>query len=102
MQQEEAEVVELDKANHTAGGLGLFKGRFGYFARPDRRTAPIIRDTQDGVDRCPNCAWELEEGYCKHVSNILKSTHELCKILPELYGSHKVYTGYMFYPEEQS
>ena len=61
LQQEEAEIVELDKVNHTAGGGGLFKGRFRNFARP---RAPVIRDTQDGVDRCPHCSWELEEGEC--------------------------------------
>lgn len=61
LQQEEAEIVELDKVNHTAGGEGLFKGRFRYFARA---RAPVIRDIQDGVDRCPHCSWELEEGEC--------------------------------------
>ncbi len=64
LQQEEAATVELDKANHTPGG-GLFRGRFRCFARAPRRTAPVIRDVQDGVNRCPHCMWELEEGECR-------------------------------------
>ena len=61
LQQEEAEMVEVDRTSHHATGGGLFKGRFRYFAR---RRAPVIRDVQDGVDRCPRCTWELEEGEC--------------------------------------
>ena len=61
LQQDEAQIVELDKARNTASGGGLFNGRFSYFPR---RRAPVIRDIQDGVDRCPNCTWELEEGEC--------------------------------------
>ena len=65
MQQDEAGVIELDKATQTAGGLGLFKGRFAYLACRSRRMPSVIRDVQDGVDRCPICTWELEEGECK-------------------------------------
>ena len=61
LQQEEADIVEIDRASHTAGGGGLFKGRFRHFVR---RRASVIRDVQDGVDRCPRCTWELEEGEC--------------------------------------
>ena len=61
LQQEEAELLEIDRASHTATGGGLFKGRFRYFAR---RRVPVIRDIQDGVNRCPRCTWELEEGEC--------------------------------------
>jgi len=64
LQQEEAETIELDKASLADGGGGLFRGRFRYFAPAPRRTVPAIRDIQDGVDRCPHCTWELEDGEC--------------------------------------
>lgn len=64
LQQEEAEIVELDKASLADGGGGLFRGRFRYFVPAPRRTIPAIRDVQDGVDRCPHCTWELEDGEC--------------------------------------
>ena len=41
---------------HRSNDRGLFPGLFG------RETA--IRDVQDGVLRCPNCTWELEDGLC--------------------------------------
>ena len=53
LQQEEAAIVERDRASMR----GLFKGRF------KNRTInlrPIIHDAEDQVDRCPSCAWELE------------------------------------------
>ncbi|KAL9031858.1 MAG: hypothetical protein Q9196_000172 [Gyalolechia fulgens] len=58
-QREEAEIVEKDKANQSPDG-GLFNGRFQPFLR---HRAPI-RDAEDGVIRCPTCAWELEDGMC--------------------------------------
>ncbi|KAI4234078.1 MAG: hypothetical protein LQ349_003996, partial [Xanthoria aureola] len=58
-QKEEAELVEKDKAGQV-GGRGLFNGRFHGLAR---YRAPI-RDSLDGVDRCPRCTWELEDGTC--------------------------------------
>ncbi|KAL9584557.1 MAG: hypothetical protein Q9212_002048 [Teloschistes hypoglaucus] len=54
-QQEEAENVEKDKS----GPQGLFKARFKPAAY-----RPPIRDGPDGVDRCPMCTWELEDGMC--------------------------------------
>ncbi|KAL8674696.1 MAG: hypothetical protein Q9168_000928 [Polycauliona sp. 1 TL-2023] len=58
-QREEAELVEQDKAGQGSGA-GLFQGRFN---RSARYIAPI-RDALDGVDRCPRCTWELEDGTC--------------------------------------
>lgn len=60
-QEEEAALVERDKANPGLKG-GLFRGCF----RLTRRRPPAaIRDDEDGVDRCPRCTWELEDGLCE-------------------------------------
>lgn len=60
-QQEEADIVEKDKKDNGHGG-GLFAGRFRHSRH---HNASAIRDVEDGVDRCPMCAWELtDEGYC--------------------------------------
>ena len=64
--REEARLIEVDKG---PGGEGMFKGAF---SRPARNGIGIIaaqgvgpiRDYEDGVDRCPSCAWELESGIC--------------------------------------
>ena len=68
-QQEEAALVEKDRSDTgPAGGLfrGCFKRRIigprypmGYMPRQP------IRDAEDGVDRCPRCTWELEDGLCQ-------------------------------------
>ncbi|KAL9042131.1 MAG: hypothetical protein Q9214_003875, partial [Letrouitia sp. 1 TL-2023] len=60
VQADEAALVEHDKENARNQGRGLFNGRFN-LAVP--RLAPI-RDAADGVDRCPRCAWEIENGVC--------------------------------------
>ena len=58
-QHEEADIVEKDKKSTGRGG-GLFGGRFRHSLRHS-----AIRDDEDGVDRCPLCAWELSgDGYC--------------------------------------
>ncbi len=60
-QQEEADIVEKDRRNNGSGG-GLFGGRFRHSLH---HGASAIIDVEDGVDRCPLCAWELtDEGYC--------------------------------------
>ncbi|KAL8764329.1 MAG: hypothetical protein Q9184_000034 [Pyrenodesmia sp. 2 TL-2023] len=59
IQREEAEIIEQDRTDEGRFG-GLFKGRFKHhFHHP----API-RDGPDGVDRCPMCTWEIEDGMC--------------------------------------
>ncbi|KAK8202918.1 hypothetical protein IWZ01DRAFT_486798 [Phyllosticta capitalensis] len=60
-QKEEAEIVQADKNNSDAQTGGLFKGCFK--VRPDAGLR-VVRDAQDGVDRCPLCAWELEDREC--------------------------------------
>ncbi|KAL8924648.1 MAG: hypothetical protein Q9208_003963 [Pyrenodesmia sp. 3 TL-2023] len=59
IQQEEAEIIEQDRTDQGRYG-GLFKGRFKHHVH---HPAPI-RDGPDGVDRCPMCTWEIEDGMC--------------------------------------
>lgn len=55
-EMEEAALVEQDKANADPVHGGLFKGRF---LRISSGAGPI-HDLEDGVMRCPSCAYELE------------------------------------------
>lgn len=59
-QEEEAALVEKDRVATGSKG-GLFRGSFRLTRR---RQLAVIRDDEDGVDRCPACAWELEDGMC--------------------------------------
>lgn len=66
-QEEEASLVEKDRASTGPRG-GLFRGCFKRAHPGFRRIAPFnqpIRDDEDGVDRCPRCTWELEDGLCQ-------------------------------------
>ncbi|CAF9904337.1 MAG: hypothetical protein ALECFALPRED_007509 [Alectoria fallacina] len=60
-QEEEAALVEKDRAATGLKG-GLFRG---CFRLTRRRQLAVIRDDEDGVDRCPRCTWELEDGHCE-------------------------------------
>ena len=60
-QEEEAALVEKDRASTGLKG-GLFRGCFRLIRR---RQLAAIRDDEDGVDRCPRCTWELEDGLCE-------------------------------------
>ncbi|KAJ5342558.1 hypothetical protein N7541_011682 [Penicillium brevicompactum] len=57
-QTEEAARLEEDKANNHPTRGGLFGGLF----RPKAAVPQPVIDVDDGVVRCPHCAWELEEG----------------------------------------
>ena len=59
-QEEETALIEKDRANPGLKG-GLFRG---CFRLTRRRPIAVIRDDEDGVDRCPRCTWELEDGLC--------------------------------------
>ena len=59
--EREAAMVEADKSTTGLKG-GLFRG---CFKLTRRRQLPVIRDDEDGVDRCPRCTWELEDGLCE-------------------------------------
>ncbi|EEP79937.1 predicted protein [Uncinocarpus reesii 1704] len=58
----ETERIESDKNGENSKSRGLFQGCF--------RNAILgglpIRDIADGVERCPVCTWELEDGDCIH------------------------------------
>ncbi|KAI1950900.1 E3 ubiquitin ligase [Ophidiomyces ophidiicola] len=56
----ETEKIELDKKNEDERCGGLFHG---YFKNTTFTGLPI-RDLTDGVERCPRCAWELDDGEC--------------------------------------
>lgn len=60
-QLEEAGRIEADKNNLDPKQGGLFRGTFNK-ARP-LPAGPII-DLEDGVVRCPQCSWELDEEGC--------------------------------------
>ena len=61
-QQDEANAIERDKARGASAGRGLFGGRFRH-STP--RRIPVIRDDEDGVERCPQCTWEIQDGWCE-------------------------------------
>lgn len=64
--QEEARIVEKDRSNTHPQTGGLFHGRFKPKGLPSHLR--LVRDDEDGVDRCPNCTWEIEDGEdaCQH------------------------------------
>ncbi|KAL2833434.1 hypothetical protein BDW59DRAFT_156929 [Aspergillus cavernicola] len=57
---EEAQKVETDKKNTDLKDGGLFRGIFNKGHHPSH---PIY-DLEDGVVRCPQCSWELDEAGC--------------------------------------
>jgi hypothetical protein len=57
----EAQLIETDRTARTDGEPSLFKGAF---CTPRLRLHGPIRDEEDCVLRCPNCAWEMEDGEC--------------------------------------
>ncbi|PGH15867.1 hypothetical protein AJ80_05398 [Polytolypa hystricis UAMH7299] len=58
----ETDGIEADKQNTDPRHGGLFRG---CFKKGHSRDIPII-DIEDGVERCPDCAWELEDGLCNN------------------------------------
>jgi hypothetical protein len=57
----EAQLIETDRTTRTDGASGLFKGVFG---QAQLQYHGPIHDVEDGVMRCPMCAWEMEDGEC--------------------------------------
>ncbi|KAJ5889972.1 hypothetical protein N7504_010782 [Penicillium tannophilum] len=56
--KEEIEKLDNDKANTDPQNGGLFGG---LFTPKPPQLKPVI-DIDDGIMRCPNCSWELEDG----------------------------------------
>ena len=69
--QEEASIVERDRSNTDSRSGGLFRGCFKGSLLIGRNG--VIRDVEDGVDRCPYCAWELEGGFCSSCQQTIDS-----------------------------
>jgi hypothetical protein len=77
-QKEEADAVQQDKDNKDARVGGLFKGCFK--PHPLHARGPslqVLRDQEDGVDRCPVCTWELEDGGCQQCGLIFDESGEV-------------------------
>ncbi|KAJ4370484.1 E3 ubiquitin ligase [Neocucurbitaria cava] len=77
-QKDEADAVQQDKDNKDSRTGGLFKGCFK--AHPLHARGPslqVVRDQEDGVDRCPICTWELEDGGCTQCGLIFDETGEV-------------------------
>jgi hypothetical protein len=62
-QKEHADIIQQDRTNTEPRKGGLWRG---FFRRVGPRIPrPALRDVEDGVDRCPYCQWELEDGMCQ-------------------------------------
>jgi hypothetical protein len=76
-QQEEATAVQVDRDNADPRTGGLFKGCFNAPPHALRPSLHIVRDQEDGVDRCPICTWELEDGGCTQCGLVFDETGEV-------------------------
>ncbi|KAF1949349.1 hypothetical protein CC80DRAFT_497523, partial [Byssothecium circinans] len=76
--KEEADAVQQDKDNTDNRIGGLFKGCFktAHLARGGH-ALHAIRDQEDGVERCPVCSWELEDGECIQCGLLFDDNGEL-------------------------
>jgi hypothetical protein len=62
-QKDHADIIQQDRNNPEPRKGGLWRG---FFRRVGPRIPrPALRDVEDGVDRCPYCQWELEDGMCQ-------------------------------------
>jgi hypothetical protein len=77
-QKEEADAVQQDKDNKDTRTGGLFKGCFKTHPLHGRGPSlQVLRDQEDGVDRCPVCTWELEDGGCQQCGLIFDEAGEV-------------------------
>lgn len=77
-QKDEADAVQQDKDNEDPRSGGLFKGCFRPLPSHGRgRSLQVVRDQEDGVDRCPICTWELEDGGCTQCGLIFDETGDV-------------------------
>ncbi|OAL49222.1 hypothetical protein IQ07DRAFT_569617 [Pyrenochaeta sp. DS3sAY3a] len=76
--KDEADAVQQDKDNKDPRTGGLFKGCFRVHPLHGRGPSlQVVRDQEDGVDRCPICTWELEDGGCQQCGLIFDHTGEV-------------------------
>ncbi|CAN9256248.1 unnamed protein product [Alternaria alternata] len=75
--KEEADAVQSDKDNTDLRAGGLFKGCFRLSHHQRGPSLQVVRDQEDGVDRCPVCTWELEDGGCTQCGLIFDETGEV-------------------------
>jgi len=59
--KEEADAIEQGKARSVSTSRGLF----GFSRHATPRRIAVIRDDEDGVERCPQCTWEIQDGWCE-------------------------------------
>ncbi|OSS54734.1 hypothetical protein B5807_01617 [Epicoccum nigrum] len=76
-QQDDADAIQKDRDNTDPRTGGLFKGLFNASAHLLRPSLHVVRDREDGVDRCPICAWELEDGGCTQCGLMFDETGEV-------------------------
>ncbi|KAF1920151.1 hypothetical protein BDU57DRAFT_560975 [Ampelomyces quisqualis] len=77
-QKEEADAVQQDRDNKDSRTGGLFKGCFNTHPLHGRGPSlQVLRDQEDGVDRCPVCTWELEDGGCQQCGLIFDESGEV-------------------------
>ncbi|EOA80910.1 uncharacterized protein SETTUDRAFT_157881 [Exserohilum turcica Et28A] len=76
-QKDEADAVQQDKDNEDPRAGGLFKGCFRLAQHQRGPSLQVVRDQEDGVDRCPVCTWELEDGGCNQCGLIFDETGEV-------------------------
>ncbi|KAF3006016.1 hypothetical protein E8E13_010605 [Curvularia kusanoi] len=76
-QQDDADAIQKDRDNTDSRTGGLFKGLFNPPAHPLRPSLHVVRDREDGVDRCPICTWELEDGGCTQCGLMFDETGEV-------------------------
>ncbi|KAH6612578.1 hypothetical protein C7974DRAFT_323225 [Boeremia exigua] len=75
--QEDTDAIQKDRENTDPRTGGLFKGLFNAPPHPLRPSLHIMRDQEDGVDRCPICTWELEDGGCTQCGLVFDETGEV-------------------------
>ncbi|XP_014561602.1 hypothetical protein COCVIDRAFT_33585 [Bipolaris victoriae FI3] len=76
-QSDEADAVQQDKDNEDPRTGGLFKGCFRLAHHQRGPSLQVVRDQEDGVDRCPVCTWELEDGGCTQCGLVFDETGEV-------------------------
>lgn len=77
LQKDETDAVQQDRDNKDTRTGGLFKGCFRTHPLQRGPSLQIIRDQEDGVDRCPICTHELEDGGCTQCGLIFDETGEV-------------------------